>query len=63
MEVSLTGCSPESMGVVVGVVYFISMFLFIPVPFISWFNGVREEGFDFPHHKVPSGSRKLISST
>ncbi|KAJ3056219.1 hypothetical protein HK097_007702 [Rhizophlyctis rosea] len=42
---------PESMGVVVGVVYFISMFLFIPVPFISWFNGVREEGLDFPHHK------------
>ncbi|KAJ3044133.1 hypothetical protein HDV00_003237 [Rhizophlyctis rosea] len=42
---------PESMGVVVGVVYFIGMFLFIPVPFISWFHGMSEAGLDFPYHK------------
>ncbi|KAI9010622.1 glycosyl transferase family 4-domain-containing protein [Hyaloraphidium curvatum] len=36
----------ESMGVVAGAVYFVAMFLFIPVPFAQWF-GVRlrdEEG-------------------
>ncbi|KAJ3298001.1 hypothetical protein HK104_011296 [Borealophlyctis nickersoniae] len=43
--------TPESMGVVAGVVYFICMFIFIPVPFVEWFIGVSGEDPEFPHHK------------
>ncbi|KAL2913547.1 tunicamycin resistance protein [Polyrhizophydium stewartii] len=40
----------ESLGVVVGVVYFISMFLFIPIPFVeSLLRGDRDS---FPHDEA-----------
>ncbi|RUS18090.1 glycosyl transferase family 4-domain-containing protein [Endogone sp. FLAS-F59071] len=50
---------PETMGLVCGVVYLTSLFLFIPFPFMEWLNGhgtVRH--FDtpaiptFPYHKL-----------
>lgn len=41
----------ESMGVIVGVVYFVAMFLFIPFPFLDWF-GRHEASHPFPHDKV-----------
>lgn len=42
--------SAEGLGVVSGAVFLITMFLFIPIPFLSiWF----EKGdYDFPHHEV-----------
>ncbi|KAI8914742.1 glycosyl transferase family 4-domain-containing protein [Powellomyces hirtus] len=47
---------PESMGAIVGVIYIIAMFLFIPVPFISWFRQSQfalggDEELVFPHTK------------
>ncbi|KAJ3315687.1 hypothetical protein HDV04_002101 [Boothiomyces sp. JEL0838] len=44
----------ESMGMIVGCVYFCCLFLFIPVPFIDW---IETGGYNpnsqppFPHHK------------
>jgi UDP-N-acetylglucosamine--dolichyl-phosphate N-acetylglucosaminephosphotransferase len=43
------------MGVIVGVVYFVLMFLFIPIPFLEWIKeGSYIEGqhAPFPHDKV-----------
>jgi UDP-N-acetylglucosamine--dolichyl-phosphate N-acetylglucosaminephosphotransferase len=31
----------ESMGVIVGVVYFVMMFMFIPIPFLPWIQGTQ----------------------
>ena len=42
--------SPEGLGVVTGAVYLISMFLFIPIPFLTiW---IEKGDYDFPHHEV-----------
>jgi UDP-N-acetylglucosamine--dolichyl-phosphate N-acetylglucosaminephosphotransferase len=44
----------EGMGAVVGMVYFICLFLFIPVPFLTWLqqfhNGKQDVAF--PHDQV-----------
>ncbi|KAI8822883.1 UDP-N-acetylglucosamine--dolichyl-phosphate N-acetylglucosaminephosphotransferase-like protein [Fimicolochytrium jonesii] len=46
---------PESMGAMAGLIYIIALFLFIPVPFISWFreSGLGlGEGSSFPYNKL-----------
>ncbi|TPX47532.1 phospho-N-acetylmuramoyl-pentapeptide-transferase [Synchytrium endobioticum] len=59
---------PESQGVVAGAVYFAIMFLFIPVPFMQWFEwGSIEHGGGvpaFPHERMGqflSGLLALLS--
>ena len=47
--------SPEGLGVVTGAVYLISMFLFIPIPFLTiW---IEKGDYDFPHHEVSFNTR------
>jgi len=50
---------PEGLGVVTGAVFLISMFLFIPIPFLTiWF----EKGdYDFPHHEFVMFIAGLLS--
>ncbi|CAO3647425.1 unnamed protein product [Cunninghamella blakesleeana] len=50
---------PESMGLPVAIIYLIALFLFIPIPFIDWFQDtiavVHEESptvGTFPYHKL-----------
>ncbi|KAI9202355.1 UDP-N-acetylglucosamine--dolichyl-phosphate N-acetylglucosaminephosphotransferase [Polychytrium aggregatum] len=57
---------PESMGVVVGAVYFISMFLTLPIPFMPWF--VKEDSdldlqaqAEFPHQRFAHVLGGLLS--
>ncbi|KAL1917696.1 uncharacterized protein VTP21DRAFT_3530 [Calcarisporiella thermophila] len=61
---------PESMGMVCALVYLVCMFLFIPFPFLEWFNGNlahRPESSEpvqigtFPHHKLGSFLSALLS--
>ncbi|KAJ3128481.1 tunicamycin resistance protein [Nowakowskiella sp. JEL0407] len=58
---------PESMGVIVGMVYFVTMFLFIPVQFIGWFRGGREGDYEsgelqtFPHERLAQYLGSLLS--
>lgn len=41
----------ESAGAIVGTVYLVTMFLFIPVPFIDWHNQSSYNSSMFPHDK------------
>jgi UDP-N-acetylglucosamine--dolichyl-phosphate N-acetylglucosaminephosphotransferase len=45
---------PESMGTIVGCVYFVFMFLFIPVPFLEWslMDQYYRNSTPFPHERV-----------
>ncbi|KAI8099271.1 glycosyl transferase family 4-domain-containing protein [Halteromyces radiatus] len=52
---------PETLGLPIAIIYLITMFLFIPVPFIDWFGGkfffsvVHDEAphlGTFPYHKL-----------
>ncbi|TPX67503.1 phospho-N-acetylmuramoyl-pentapeptide-transferase [Spizellomyces sp. 'palustris'] len=52
---------PESMGAIAGVVYFIVMFVFIPVPFIGWFRDSEYALADFPHNKFAQFLGGLLS--
>lgn len=36
------GTSPESMGMVAGLIYLVTLFLFIPFPFMKWFTAPVE---------------------
>ncbi|EAT42795.1 AAEL005705-PA [Aedes aegypti] len=50
---------PEAFGVVTGCIFLISLFLFIPVPFVGSFsNGNMEE---FPHHKFVEFIAAMLS--
>ena len=42
--------SPEGLGVICGAVYLISMFLFIPIPFLP--SLIPETETPFEHHEV-----------
>jgi UDP-N-acetylglucosamine--dolichyl-phosphate N-acetylglucosaminephosphotransferase len=44
-------CRPESMGVIVGVVYFVLMFLYIPIPLMNftWKWNLSEVSVNFIH--------------
>ena len=44
--------SPEGLGVICGAVYLISMFLFIPIPFLP--SLIPETETPFKHHEVCS---------
>lgn len=49
---------PETMGLPVAIIYLITLFLFIPFPFINWFEGANLVHEDdptvgtFPYNKV-----------
>lgn len=51
---------PETMGLPVAIIYLITLFLFIPFPFINWFEGANLVHEDdptvgtFPYNKVSS---------
>lgn len=50
---------PEGLGVVTGAVYLISMFLFIPIPFLTiW---IEKGDYDFPHHEFVMFIAGLLS--
>ncbi|KAJ3305752.1 tunicamycin resistance protein [Kappamyces sp. JEL0829] len=52
----------ESMGVIVGVVYFCLLFLFIPLPFWDWVMKSPLEAIGpFPHHKLAQFVGGLLS--
>ncbi|ORX51307.1 hypothetical protein DM01DRAFT_1307740 [Hesseltinella vesiculosa] len=42
---------PETMGLPAAIIYLITMFLFIPIPFIEWFGGA---GISLVHEEHPS---------
>lgn len=50
--------SPESMGMVAGLIYLVTMFLFIPFPFMKWFTASNDGNLQelklltFPNLKV-----------
>jgi len=60
--------SPESMGMVAGLIYLVTMFLFIPFPFMKWFkasnNGDPQEikVLTFPYIKVTDVLQRKIRS-
>jgi UDP-N-acetylglucosamine--dolichyl-phosphate N-acetylglucosaminephosphotransferase len=49
----------ESMGTIVGCVYFVFMFLFIPVPFVEW--SLMEKDTLFPHERFAQYLGGLLS--
>lgn len=51
----------ESAGVVCGAVYMISLFVFMPLPFLPWFLKTEEIASDFPHHKFVEFLAALLS--
>jgi UDP-N-acetylglucosamine--dolichyl-phosphate N-acetylglucosaminephosphotransferase len=53
---------PESMGVIVGAVYLICMFFFIPIPFRSWWFPDSDVALSsFPHNKLGEFIAALLS--
>ena len=50
----------EAAGAIVGTVYFVSMFLFIPIPFIDWHNQLYNSSM-FPHDKFAQMLGGLLS--
>jgi UDP-N-acetylglucosamine--dolichyl-phosphate N-acetylglucosaminephosphotransferase len=52
---------PESMGVIVGSVYFVCMFLFIPVPFMEWHYQNKYVALQFPHERLTQMLGGLLS--
>ena len=51
----------ESAGTIVGTVYFVSMFLFVPVPFIDWQQHPNYNSDMFPHDKFAQMLGGLLS--
>lgn len=51
---------PEAMGVIVGSVFLIIMFLFIPVPFVQYWSTKSTED-NFPHHEFVELVAALLS--
>jgi len=55
---------PESLGVVVGTVYLMSVFLFLPFPFMRWFvhdHSRMEYPIEFPFQKLGEYTAALLS--
>lgn len=50
---------PESVGAIVGVIYFVILFLFIPIPFLPFFNS--NESDYFPHDRFSQFLGGLLS--
>lgn len=45
--------SPETMGLPTAITYLITLFLFMPFPFINWLQDTNSEALDtFPYNKV-----------
>ncbi|KAG0235045.1 tunicamycin resistance protein [Actinomortierella wolfii] len=58
---------PESMGMVAGLIYLVTMFLFIPFPFMKWFTSSQDgearayQLLTFPNHKLAELLSALLS--
>ncbi|KAG0052152.1 tunicamycin resistance protein [Gryganskiella cystojenkinii] len=58
---------PESMGMVAGLIYLVTMFLFIPFPFMKWFTASTDgdmqqvKQLTFPHLKLAELLSALLS--
>lgn len=54
---------PESLGVVAGTVYLMSIFLFLPFPFMKWFTYTAEQTLnsEFPFQKLGEYTAALLS--
>lgn len=55
---------PETLGLIVGVIYLFTLLVFIPVAFYPYFNGAEDDNapaLGFPHHKLAAYLSAVLS--